>query len=68
MLKLALLQRSQWLQHELSVVRRSKPKTKLLYLSARGTPTDPARNIREQAFLIQQRLHLESQMESLRNT
>lgn len=64
MLKLAVIERSLYLKHQLRLAKRSKPKANLLHLRLPGKPSDPGKAIQEKAFLMQLRLHLEAQLET----
>ena len=61
LLQWKVLERSLRLRHDARAVRLSKSNAPLLHFSYAGQPTDPARNIRDQAILMQQRLDLEAQ-------
>jgi hypothetical protein len=64
MLKLAEMERCLRLRHQLRLAFQSQPKAAILHLSHAGGATDPAKAIREKAFLMQLRLHLEAQTET----
>lgn len=63
MLKRALLEQHLRLKHQLRVARSSRPKSRLLHLPPDNISNHPAKTIREKAFLMQLRLHLEGQIE-----
>jgi len=65
MLNLAVFDQHLRLRYQLRIAARSHFKTGHLHLSATGLPSDPSRVIQETAHLMQLRLHLEAQTDSL---
>lgn len=63
MLKLAHMERFLRLQNQIRELRRSRPKAGLLHLSCSGCSC-PQKSMRETAYLMQLRLHLETELET----
>lgn len=61
------MERSLRLKQELRQLRQSRLPVRSLHLSPSGGATDPHSVIREKAFLMQLRLHLEAQIEAGKN-